>query len=443
MIQLALLLIGADAFRRRWWVPAVAGLAMVLLGFAIIADLADGLTLVATQIFGFVFLLQGLAGLVAITTRETLAGRLAAATKALLLLALGVLVIDSPLKNDGILAWLFALGFAVDGISRLATVVVVRFRRWGVAAVSSCLELLLAGLVLSGWPLPAHLNIPLCISLLLVLSGVNVLQFARALRGEHEEVALLAMSMFGARHWNENAPVLIGDDDPEDIATGPMRVLIWTPAGAANVQARRPIIDRYLGALDANGVISTGHAALEYLPDVYISHWPGEEIERNSAQFAQVLHAGAQNNITGLFQPSYEVESSLWCPANETVEFTRFHPRSLSAYWAGYRQRNTYNVTDRNCSIAVAGALDSALEGSLETRFPWLLLVGLLLNPVLWEAAYIRSRAHHLCWTPGLVLDYARALHRLIEPTARSWPLRVFESLRRLAPNQPPRGYAP
>jgi uncharacterized membrane protein HdeD (DUF308 family) len=423
MIQLAVLLIGGRAFRQRLWFPALFGVVLIGLGFALVVDMGPAMIPVATQIFGFVFLLHGLAGLIAASARPTLVGSFVAIAKALLFVAVGVLAVWKPFNGEMMLGWLFAAGLAVDGVSRLITIWLVRFKGWASAVAWNVLELVLAAAMAFDWPLPAHQNIPVCIGILLVLSGCAMVRLSVVLRNEPEEMALFALSMFGGRNWNENAPVLIGEDTPEDREAGPMRVRIWTPVGSAKVAVRRPILDRYFGAMDVDGVFSAGHAALELTPDLYISHWPAEEIDQASGPLAQIFHAGAHNDMPGRFLPSYDEERTIWCDADRSVEFTRFHARRLRAYWAGYRQRTVYNLTDRNCSIAVAGALDSALEGSLHTRFPWLRLLGLLVNPALWEAAYWRSRARHVCWTPGMVLDYAEALHRLVEPRQAFWRL--------------------
>ena len=102
--------------------------------------------------------------------------------------------------------------------------------------------------------------------------------------------------------------------------------------------------------------------------------------------------------------------------------FRRFSPGRLRAFWAAYRQDATYNLTNRNCSVVVALALDAALEGVLgrDTGLPRLLR--LATHPDLYLATLLRKRAQSMTWTPGLVLDYARALHRVVEPPALSWP---------------------
>jgi hypothetical protein len=57
-----------------------------------------------------------------------------------------------------------------------------------------------------------------------------------------------------------------------------------------------------------------------------------------------------------------------WCEATAHVVFHRFNAERLRAFWAAYRQETTYNLTNRNCSVVVAMALDTALEGVLGNR---------------------------------------------------------------------------
>jgi hypothetical protein len=44
----------------------------------------------------------------------------------------------------------------------------------------------------------------------------------------------------------------------------------------------------------------------------------------------------------------------------------------------------------------------------------------------------LRARAESMTWTPGLVLDYARSLHALVEPQRNPWRRRLQVALRRL-----------
>lgn len=431
MLSVALLLIGGKALRRRWWLLALAGAALVVLAGVVLVDLTDGATLMASRMFGLVFLFGGAAAGLGILTTAGWGGRAISAAKAIVLVVLGGMILDTPIRNDAVLSWLFAFAFLADGLFRLGTLALVRFRGWLVWVLVSVLELGLAGLIVAEWPLPQAMNIPFCVSLMLLASGANLLRMALLLRASPDEVALLGLSAFATRDWYDNAPVLIGEDDPADGHAGVMTVRVWTPVGSARVESRRYVVDRYLGAIDVNGGFSTGHSALECLPHVYISHWPAEDLHLEG-HMVRAFRAGAENDMSGLFQPSYREESRVWRPADQKVEFRNFSLRRLRAYWAGYRQHSTYNLTNRNCSVAVAAGLDAALEGVLQPRFPWLRLMLLLLNPDVWAAGYIRSQAKTMCWTPGMVLDYARALQRVVEGSRTPWPVRALNVFRRL-----------
>lgn len=436
MVQLAFILVGAQALRRRWWGLLIVALVLFALAAGILADLVDGTLSVATGLFGFVFLFEGLLGLFIGIASPNPTGRLFILIRSLVLLLLGGLIIDTPFHSEMAVAILFALAFAVDGVARIVSAAMVRFSRWRAMVVIGIAEVILAGLVLTDWPLPPRLNVPVCVSLLLLVSGGVILRMALMLRTHPEEVAILALPLFGVRNWYDNAPVLVSAEGappsrPQRHAD-PMTVRIWTPVGSADVRERHLLIDRYIAAMDAGGSISTGHSALELKPDLYISHYPAQEIESGAADFARRLRASAENNVRGRFQPSYAQESAHWCEADQKVEFFTYDARRLRAYWAGYRQDDTYNLTNRNCSVAVAAALDSALEGALAARLPWMRLGLLLLNPDLWAAAYIRSRAGAMSWTPGLVLDYANTLKRIVEPNTSPFLVRLGDFLRRL-----------
>lgn len=418
--QLAFLLIGSDSLRRRWYVIAALGALLAAAGAANFIDAADGVTLFATQAFGIIFVIQG-----AIAFSSMAGGMNSPLTllRACLLLLFAALILDFPVRNELAVTTLFAIAFVVDGVLRILTANALRYDAWKSVVAFGVLEFILAGLIITDWPIPREKNIPFCVSLSLMLSGWVLLRLSFSLKALEPEVAILALPMFGKRKWYDNAPVLVGEDTEPKPET-PMVVRVWTPVGSADVSTRRPVLDRYIAAVDKNGVISTGHAALQ-APSVYISHYPAVEIDRDSGDFMAMFRATKENDMPGRFQPSYEVEVAGWCEADASVEFHNYSLRRLRAFWAGYRQDNTYNLTNRNCSVAVASALDAALEGSLATRYPWVRLLRLLCNPDLWVAVLLRQRAETMTWTPGYALDYARALHRIVEQPHLSWAARM------------------
>lgn len=96
--------------------------------------------------------------------------------------------------------------------------------------------------------------------------------------------------------------------------------------------------------------------------------------------------------MTGRFLPSYAAEAAEWCEATEHIVFHRFSPARLQDFWDVYRQDPTYNLTNRNCSIAVALALDAALEGVLGRDTGWPRLLRLATHPDLHLATLLRKR---------------------------------------------------
>ncbi|MGA0563171.1 protease [Ancylobacter sp. VNQ12] len=425
MLKLAFVLIGPDAFRSRWYMLAAAGTVLIGLGALLAIDVMHTVALIAYGALGLVFIGGGLAAF--LVARDATGQRFALLRGAGLVLA-GALILAALFQSDWHLALFFALAFALDGSIRLASALIFRFPGWRLIAACGLGELMLTTLLLADWPLPHHQNVPLCVGLFIGLSGWLMLRFGLLLRTLEDEVAILMLPVFAGRGWYDHAPVLIGEEPARREGDAPLIVHIWTPAASANARERRPIIDRYLVAIGSDGNLSAGHASLEMAPNLYISHYPATE----TAIGVNGLHAGAANNIPGRFLASYAEEVADWCPADAHVVFHNFSPRRLNAFWTGYRQDATYNLANRNCSVVVAAALDAALEGSLARRRPWLCLIRLLVNPDMWAATMVRSRAMSMTWTPGLVLDYARVLARLVDRRELSWSRRFTDFLARL-----------
>ena len=133
----------------------------------------------------------------------------------------------------------------------------------------------------------------------------------------------------------------------------------------------------------------------------------------------------ADNDVPGRFLPGYAEESAGWQPSTFQVRLDGLDLRALRAFWEGYRADDTYNLTNRNCSGTVVAVMEAGLEGifARHAASPWFLL-RLLLSPELWIAGHLRARAAAMAWTPGLVLDYARALSHVLALPDRLAPAR-------------------
>jgi hypothetical protein len=156
------------------------------------------------------------------------------------------------------------------------------------------------------------------------------------------------------------------------------------------------IVDRYIAAVDRNGVISTGHAALESPEGIYISLYPGVEIDRSPDDFARLLRATSENDVPGVFQPDYQTESKAWWPSTVQVRIRNYDPARLRRFWDTYRQDTTYNLTHRNCSSTVSRALEAAIEGASARVWGdlggWRPFLRVITTPELWVAAQLRKR---------------------------------------------------
>lgn len=167
---------------------------------------------------------------------------------------------------------------------------------------------------------------------------------------------------------------------------------------------------------------------MELVPSIYISLYPAADIDRSPSEFLNVLKATRENDVPGTFQPDYVTEAANWCDSNRQIQFHRYNSSALLRFWSGYQLTKIYNLTSRNCSSSVAYALEASLDGVLAKQSKsWLGTLRILTMPELWIAAQVRRRALSMAWTPGLVMDYARALRHIVHPVPQPWYQRILK----------------
>lgn len=417
MIRLFLLLLGIQSVRRSWCSLLIAGSLLFTLGVAVVIDALDGVIFFPLRVIGYLMVVQGIVMLIGASSVMGMQRRLLWVRGGLIVL-LGLLIVDGRGTDNVVLAVMFGLMMLLDGALRIAAASVVRFAGWRISVAIGVAELVFAVFLLEPYPTHYLGTVPYCIGVGIALTGFALIQLGLRLRSLPPNAFL---SQLFSRGW-----VGFSDPSPPDFAevaapNDKLTVHVWTAVGTAIDPLHRPIIERYIAAVDARGVVSTGHAALELSPDVYVSHYPGEEIDRSPGEFGRILRATAENDIPGVFQPSYAFESNKWCESTVQVTFERFNAARLRAFWAQYSQDNTYNLTNRNCSSTVIQVLETALEGVVGPRPSWRYVLRLMFSPELFVAAHLRKRAETMAWTPGLVLDYARALTGALHPPPLAW----------------------
>jgi len=446
VIRLVLLLLGADFIRRNWHALAVAGLAWGAVGVSLMIDALDGVLNFPLTLFGYLLLVESLVTLWMANSGVGAQKTLRYAKGGLFLL-IAVLVITQHQASNMALAMLFGIAFTIGGSLQITSALVVRFPRWRTAMFGGIVQILLAIFFFQPYPTHYKGTVPYCLALGLIFGGWNMIWLALRSRMLPQQASA---DVLVERNSGDDRPFDAGLHDgapdlqaqlgagapapakPPSGAQPPLTVHVWTPAGSAKGPARRqPLIDRYIAAVDNQGVISTGHAALEILPELYISLYPAEEIDRSPDQFARLLRATADNDVKGRYLTDYRSEAAAWCESTEKIVFRDYRRPSLDRFWQHYRQTEIYNLTYRNCSSTVAHALEAALEGVIGGRDRhWFNAVRMMFTPEIWVASQIRKRAVTMAWTPGMVLDYARALRAVVHPRPLSWAASLHLALR-------------
>ena len=429
MVRLVMILLGVDYLRTRWRALTTAGWISVAIGIAVFVDALDSALYFPITPFACLFLLEGLATL-AVAWTGMGGQRTLRYVKGLTFCVAALLILAGHHHGNFILSMIFGTLFLTDGLLQIISARVVRYRTWRLAVAGGAIEIALA--VFFYQPFPTHYvgTVPYCLGLGLMFGGWNMILLASRVRRLSTNPAVAAdgaaQAASATAESQQAAPAVVEWDGPPAADEPALTVHVWTPVGSSKGEARRqPIIDRYIAAVDRNGVISTGHAALESPEGIYISLYPGVEIDRSPDEFSRLLRATRENDVPGLFQPDYGTESKAWCESTTQVRIRNYDPERLRRFWETYRQDTTYNLTYRNCSSTVSRALEAAIEGASARVWGrhdgWKPFLRVISTPELWVAAQVRKRAATMAWTPGLTLDYARALSMLADPRPSGW----------------------
>ncbi|MFM0035239.1 DUF308 domain-containing protein [Paraburkholderia strydomiana] len=445
MVRLVMILLGVDYLRTRWRSLRIIGWLSVLLGVVIFIDALDNALYFPITPFAVLLLLEGLCTL-AVAWTGMGGQRTLRYVKGFAFSFAATLILAGHHHGHFILSMIFGMLFLADGLLQIVSARVVRYRTWRLAIIGGSLEIALA--IFFFQPFPTHYvgTVPYCLGLGLMFGGWNLILLSTRVRRLASNPAVAADDAAAHAAAAPAAPASAASpgrtgtlewDGPPAADEAALTVHVWTPVGSAKSEARRqPIVDRYIAAVDRNGVISTGHAALESPEGIYISLYPGVEIDRSPDDFTRLLRATRENDVPGVFQPDYPTESKAWCPSTVQVRIRNYDPVRLRRFWETYRQDTTYNLTHRNCSSSVSRALEAALEGASARVWGnlggWRPFLRVITTPELWVAAQLRKRAATMAWTPGLTLDYARALSMLADPRPSGWVRMARLAVRRM-----------
>lgn len=187
-MQLAL----SDAVGAHWKLFLFQGVAMIILGVLAIAVPAAA-TLAVDIYIGWLFLISGVVGLVAMFSAKDIPAFLWSLVTAALSAAVGALLVWKPVEGALSLTLLLTAFFIVEGVFQIVTSIAYRHvmrSSWGWMLVSGVADLALAAMILLGWPMTAGWALGLLVGINLITSGWAIVMAAFA--GRSVAQAILA-----------------------------------------------------------------------------------------------------------------------------------------------------------------------------------------------------------------------------------------------------------
>lgn len=171
-----------ETVRLHWSLFVAQGVTMTILG--IVAIIWPGISTVAVDVYvGWMFLLSGVVGIVAMFFAPSVSGFLWSLLTAALSLFVGVLLLWHPVEGAISLTLVLVAFFLVEGIFQIAGSLNYRAvfpESWGWLLASGIADLILAGLIISGWPGSAGWALGVIVGANLISSGLAIVMVAFA-----------------------------------------------------------------------------------------------------------------------------------------------------------------------------------------------------------------------------------------------------------------------
>jgi uncharacterized membrane protein HdeD (DUF308 family) len=174
----------SETVRTYWVLFLIQGVIMMVLG--VLAIIWPQISTVAVDIYvGWMFLLSGLVGLVTMFLAPSVGAFLWSLLTAALSLFVGVLLPWHPVEGAVSLTLVLIAFFIVEGIVQIAAAIKHRDAfpdSWGWMVMSGIVDLVLAAVLISGWPGTASWALGLIVGVNLITSGLAITMVAIASR---------------------------------------------------------------------------------------------------------------------------------------------------------------------------------------------------------------------------------------------------------------------
>jgi uncharacterized membrane protein HdeD (DUF308 family) len=171
-----------DTVHLHWQIFLTQGVIMVVLG--VLAVVWPQISTIAVDVYvGWLFLLSGVVGLVSMFLAQNVQAFLWSLLTAALSLFVGVLLLWHPTEGAVSLTLVLIALFIVEGIFQIAASLSYRDvfpDSWGWMLASGIVDLILAALIIKGWPSTASWALGLIVGINLFSSGLAVIMVALA-----------------------------------------------------------------------------------------------------------------------------------------------------------------------------------------------------------------------------------------------------------------------
>jgi uncharacterized membrane protein HdeD (DUF308 family) len=170
----------SEALRTHWRLLMFQGAVMVLLG--VLAFAAPVAATIAVDIFvGWLFLISGVVGLVAVFSAKDIPAFLWSFVTAALSVTAGVLLIWRPVEGALTLTLLLTALFFTEGVFQIAASIAYRHVAGvGWMLLSGVVDLALVVLIFLGWPMTATWTLGILVAVNLITSGWAIVMAAFA-----------------------------------------------------------------------------------------------------------------------------------------------------------------------------------------------------------------------------------------------------------------------
>jgi len=174
----------SETLRAHWRVFLFQGVIMIVLGMVAVATPVLA-TLVVDIYIGWLFLISGVVGLIAMFSARNVPGFLWSFVTALLCIVVGGLLLWSPLEGAWSLTILLTAFFVVEGIFQAVAALIYRNEMpgsWSWMLVSGLADLALAAIIIMGWPGSVTWALGLLVGVNLLTSGWAIVMVALGAR---------------------------------------------------------------------------------------------------------------------------------------------------------------------------------------------------------------------------------------------------------------------